>query len=57
MDNITSNQWILDLNTTVEEYDTADNSTCPAMSGKTWRQIGNFLSCYLIVLPSLEKML
>ena len=44
MDNITLNQWNLDLNATVEEYDIiADNSTCPATSGKKWRQVGNFL--------------
>ena len=61
MDNITLNQWNLDLNTTVEEYpiiiESPDNSTCPAMSGKTWREVVNFLeSYYLIILSSVEKI-
>ena len=45
MDNFSLNQWSLDLNSTLEEYDTADNSTSSNFpSDFTW---GLF---YLIVL-------
>ena len=45
MDNFSLNQWSLDLNSTLEEYDSADNLTCSNFpSDFTW---GLF---YLIVL-------